>query len=192
VRVSGDSASGWFAAWWAENLDSTADLVLSHSADGINWSPTMRVDSTDVARTGCTRMPPAVFVDGQNVHVAYAMTASEGPGIFVSHSMDSGMTFHTPVAIAYGEQPGRVAVAARGDLVAVAYEDPNSSPSRIAVAISRVAGHGFEAGIIASPPAGEAHEPGIALGNGLIAVTWSSGPASNASAPRIVRVGTLR
>jgi len=192
VRISGDSASGWFGVWWAVRDDSTADLVVSHSPDGANWSPTTRVDSTDGARSGCSRPPPAIFVEGQNLHIAYPMNAREGAGIFVAHSMDNGMTFHTPVTVAYGERIGRVAIAARGDLVAVAYEDPNANPGRIGVALSRAAGHLFESHVTASPPSGEAHAPGVALGDGVIAVTWAAAAPSNASAPRIVRIGALR
>jgi hypothetical protein len=192
VRISGDSASGWFSVWWTVRHDSTADLVVSHSPDGINWSPTTHVDSTDAARSGCARPAPAIFVEGENLHIAYAMNAREGPGIFVAHSMDNGMTFHTPVTVAYGEQIGSVAIAARGELVAVAYDDPNATPGRIGVALSRAAGHLFESHATASPPNGEAHSPGVALGDGVIAVTWSAAAPTNASPQRIVRIGALR
>jgi hypothetical protein len=192
IRVSGDSASGWSAVWWAVRRDSTADLVLSRSTDGVTWSAPARVDSTDTNATGCNRVPPGVFVDGSDVHIVYAMNASEGAGIFVAHSMDGGATFHTPVTVAYGEHPGRAAVAAHGDLVVVAYEDPNATPRRIAVAVSRTAGHLFEPSMIASPPSGDALFPGVALGDGLIAVTWSPDSVPNASGPRIVRTGILR
>jgi hypothetical protein len=192
VRVSGDSASGYFAVWWAVRPDSTADLVLSHAPDGLNWSPATRVDSTDRAATGCDRPAPSIYVEGPDVHIAYAMTASEGAGIFTAHSMDGGTTFHTPVTVAYGEHPGRTAIAARGDLVAVAYEDPNATPARISLALSRTGGHLFEPSIVASPPSGDAYSPGLALGDGLVAVTWSPDSTSSASAQRLVRTGTVR
>jgi hypothetical protein len=191
VRVSGDSTSGWSAVWWSVRRDSTADLVVSRSTDGVTWSAPARVDSTDTHASGCNRVPAGLFVDGADVHIVYAMNASEGAGIFVAHSMDGGATFHTPVAVAYGAEPGRAAIAARGDLVVVAYEDPNATPPRIALAISRTGGHLFEPSVIASPPTGEALAPGVALGDGIVAVTWST-DSVNASGPRIVRTGTIR
>jgi hypothetical protein len=120
------------------------------------------------------------------------MAAKEGPGIFAAHSMDRGMTFHSPVAVVYGEHIGLTAIAARGDLVVVAYEDPNSEPQRVAVALSRTMGHTFEAHEIVSPSTGQAHTPGIALGDGRIAVTWAQGDPANASASRAIRIGDLR
>ena len=192
VRIARDTTGNWYSAWWAARSDSTADLVVSRSTDGVAWAPAVRVDSTDAARVGCQRPAPSIVADGGNVHVAYAMTAREGPGIFASHSMDRGMTFHSPVVVVYGERIGLTAVAARGDLVAVAYEDPNSSPQRVALAFSRTMGHVFETRETVSPATGEARAPGVTLGDGAIAVTWARGPATDASAPRLIRVGEVR
>lgn len=192
VRVARDTIGDWYATWWSARSDSTADLVVSRSADGVTWSPAMRVDSTDVGRVGCQRPAPAIDVNAGNVHVAYAMTAREGPGIFASHSMDGGMTFHSPVAVVYGERIGLTAIAARGDFVAVAYEDPNSVPRRVGLAFSRTMAHLFQTRELVSPSSGAARVPGVALGDGRIAVTWATGPATDVSAPRVLRNGELR
>jgi hypothetical protein len=195
VRVARDTTGDWYAVWWSARLDSTALVVVSRSTDGVTWGPAVEVDSTDAGRVGCRRAGPSIAVDGQNVHVAYAMPAREGPGIFASHSMDRGMTFHSPVAVVYGEHIGGTAIAAQGQLVAVAYEDPNSDPQRVAVAFSRTMAHTFETRELASPPTGAARDPGIALGDGKIVVTWArgvAGAATDASAPRVMRIGELR
>jgi hypothetical protein len=166
--------------------------VVSRSTDGLTWSPAVRVDSTDAGHVGCQRPAPSIGADAGNIHVAYAMTAREGPGIFASHSMDRGMTFHSPVAVVYGERLGLTAIAARGNLVAVAYEDPNTSPQRVALAFSRTMGHPFDVREIISPSTSAARAPAVALGDGRIAVTWTRGPATDASAPRVLRIGELR
>jgi hypothetical protein len=109
--------------------------------------------------------------------------------------MDRGMTFHSPVAVVYGAHIGGTAIAAHGDVVAVAYEDPNSDPQRVAVALSRTLGHTFETREIVSPPTGAVRDPRVVLGDGEIAVTWASGAAgaaTDASAPRMMRIGELR
>jgi hypothetical protein len=197
VRVARDTTGDWYAVWWSARGDSTALVVVSRSTDGVTWGPAVVVDSTDAGPVGCRRAAPSIYVDGTNIHVAYAMAAREGPGIFASHSMDRGMTFHSPVAVVYGEHIGETAIVARGNLVAVAYEDPNSDPQRVAVAFSRTMAHTFETRELASPPTGAARDPGVALGDGKIVVTWARGAAggagdTDASAPRVMRIGELR
>jgi len=195
VRIARDTTGPWYAAWWAVRADSTADVVVSHSADGRSWDEPRRVDSLDVGATGCRRPAPSIVVDGENIHVTYAMAAREGPGIFASHSMDRGMTFHSPVPIVYGERPGLAAVAAHGNTVAVAYEDPNSNPRRIAVALSRTLGHLFEDRELVSPPTGAAGNPGVAVGDGVLVITWrpsTDSDGDSAVAPRVMRRGRIR
>jgi hypothetical protein len=102
---------------------------------------------------GCARPAPSLSVDTLNgyVHVAYALTGPEGPGVFYAHQMDPRAAFEPPIAVLYGERLGEARVASHGDLVAVAYEDPNSRGRVIAaVAISRTAGHLFEERLMAS------------------------------------------
>lgn len=196
VRVAGSPAVGWYAVWWALRPDSTANLVVARSGDaaGGAWGRAVRVDTADVGRIGCRRPPPSIAADGDNVHVAYAMTAREGPGIFASHSMDRGAMFHTPVVVVYGGADANTAIAARGDQVAIAYEDPNSRPTRIGVTYSRTQAHGFAWRGIVSSSSDAARSPGIALGDGRIAVTWLREPRGEGQADtvRMLRLGTLR
>jgi hypothetical protein len=103
------------------------------------------------------------------------------------------MMFHSPVAVVYGERIGLAAVDARGDLVAVAYEDPNTLPRRISLALSRTMGHLFQHRMTVSPNTGQpVRSPGVALGDGKVAVTWTRGAPTDASAPRVVRLGDVR
>ena len=183
------SASGTrYAVWWSMRADSTANVMASGSTDGLTWSTPARVDTADVARVGCRRPPPAIAEDGDNVHIVYAMVAREGPGIFSAHSMDRGATFHWPVAVVYGEKPGLAVVAARGNFVVVAYEDPNTSPTRISIAISRTMAHLFEYREMVSRSGSAVAAPGVATDGKRIAVTWTTSPAS----PRVARLGNVR
>jgi len=191
VRVAQSKSGTRFAVWWELRGDSTADLVMAHAAPREAFGNPVRVDTSDAGRSGCRRPSPAIVADGQDVHVAYAMAACEGPGIFASHSMDGGMTFHTPVPVVYGENIGRTAIAARGYLVAVAYEDPNSSPQRIGVALSRTQGHLFEYRELVSPPTGPATAPTVSLADSTIVVTWEQG-SSDRGATRILRRGRIQ
>jgi hypothetical protein len=192
------SASGsiLFAAWWAPRADSSAALLVAQSIDrGRHWSAGAKVDTTDRGVNGCQRVAPAIAADSASgyVHVTYAMLAPEGPGLFFSHSMDDGVTFHTPVPILYGDHLGHTSVAADGDVVIVGFEDPNSRTSRVGLAISRTMGHIFEERILPlSDDAGSASLPLTAVRGRRIAVAWEQRAVPGSPAALEVRAGTLR
>jgi len=184
-----------YAAWWTPRADSSANLLSSRSLDGgRHWSAPAAVDTSDQGVSACHRVAPAIAADSSSgyVHITYAMLAPEGPGLFFAHSMDEGVTFHTPVAILYGDRLGRTSVAADGDIVVVGFEDPNSATPRIGLAISRTMGHIFEQRILPlSDDVGTATRPLTAVRGRQIAVAWEQRAAPSAPAALDVRVGTL-
>ena len=184
--------------WWAPRPDSGVRLLAARSSDGgRTWGDLAAVDTTDVGVGGCGRAPAAIAADSGSgyVHVTYALQAVEGPGLFFSHSMDGGVTFHAPVPILYGARLGRTSVAADGDLVVVGFEDPNSTAPRIGLALSRTMGHIFEHRII---PVSDDHQnathPLAAAQGKRIAVGWRRGAPGRpgARATLAVRTGTVR
>ena len=185
-----------FGVWWSPRPDSGVRLLAARSANGGRiWSTPAPVDTTDAGMSGCRREPAAIAADSASgyVHVTYALQAGEGPGLFFSHSMDAGVTFHAPVPILYGERLGRTSVAADGDLVVVAFEDPNSTTPRIGLALSRTMGHMFEHRILpVSDDNGPAIHPLTAARGRRIAVAWEPGGANGAPASLAVRTGTVR
>lgn len=154
VRLVPVGDSTFVATWWAVRPDSTAVLLAARGVarrepDALagDWERTLVVDTLDRGAHGCARPAPAIAFEPRTgyVHVSYAMDAPEGTGVFFAHSMDAGRMFHSPVSIVYGPRLATTAIAARGDTVAVAYEDPNSStPPQVALALSLTAGHIFE------------------------------------------------
>jgi hypothetical protein len=205
VRLSGSGRGGLangggggtlFAIWWAPRPDSSAWLLASSTSDeGRHWAPLAVVDTTDRSVSGCRREPPAIAADSTSgyVHVTYALQAPEGPGLFFSHSMDRGRTFHSPVAILYGDRLGRTSVAADGDIVVVGFEDPNSGTPRIGLALSRTMGHIFEDRLLPiSGDQGVASHPLTAVRGRQIAVSWDQRASVTAPGARVVRVGVLR
>lgn len=159
------------AAWWSVRPDSTAVLMVAQESKANGWSVPEAADTMDAGRTGCRRPPPTMTVSNGSVYLAYGMTAKEGPGVFTVHWMP-GMT-HAPVAVVYGERFGRTAIDVRGDTVVVAYEDPNTDPRRIGLAVSTTGSHLFQYRTLVSPPTGGASEPQLALDSTGITVVWN-------------------
>lgn len=176
------------AAWWSVRPDSTAELMVARESRAEGWSLPERADTMDAGKTGCRRPPPSIAVSNGNVHLAYGMTAKEGPGVFTVHWMQ-GMT-HSPVVVVYGERYGRTDIVARGDTVVVAYEDPNSNPRRIGLALSTTASHLFQYRTLVSPPTGEGSAPMVAFDSSGIFVAWTQ--KTRTAQEQMVRRGRFR
>src|SRR5215208_88770 len=179
-----------FMTWWAVRPDGGALLLAARSDDrGATWGAPVPVDTLDRGGRGCARPAPSIAYDptGGYVHVVYFLDAPEGPGLFFSHSMDHGRSFHSPVAIVYGERPVEASVAADHDTVAVAYVDPNSARGRVLLALSRTAGHIFEEKAVpVSGSDGDGAAPAVALRGRTVSVSWREGAGG------VRREGVLR
>jgi len=180
-----------FAAWWSVKRDSSATLFVASSSDsGKSWGKAVAVDTTDISSAGCNRPQPSVATVGDDLFVAYSMIAPEGKGVFFAHSM--GPMVHAPVAVIYGDHLVSTAIAAQGDDVAVAYEDPNGTRQRVAVAFSAVQGHLFAWHSTASRDIDVATMPAVALAGHELAVSWATRRESDSTATRVVRVGRIQ
>src|SRR5215218_850691 len=187
------AGSRLYAAWWRVQPDSGAFLLAAHSDDdGGAWSVPSPVDTTDQSVTGCDRAPSAIAADSASgyVHVGFSLLGKEGPGLFYAHSMDAGATFHAAVPIFYGDRLGRSSVAADGDIVVVAFEDPNSRSPRVGLALSRTMGHIFEERLLpVSDDNGTATHPLAAVRGRRIAVAWQRAVASDGT-PAVLAIRT--
>ena len=192
IALSGASGTERYVVWWAPRPDSSATLLSARSADGgRSWSAPEPVDTADHQPVGCNRPAPAIAADSSSgyVHVAYSMRDAQGAGVFFSHSMDHGKMFHWPVTIMYGDRLADVAIAARGDTVAVAYVEPSSDHPQIGLALSHTMGHIFE-DRLAVPSSSDASDPAIAVAPGRLAVAWVHHTPGGASSV-VTRVGRL-
>jgi hypothetical protein len=180
-----------FATWWSVRPDSSAILYSAASADsGKTWGNPIAVDTADVSSRGCKRPPPSMTTVGDDMHVAYSMTASEGTGVFFAHFM--GAMLHSPVAVIYGERLVPTAIAAEGDRIAVAYEEPNGKRQQIDVSVSETQGHIFETHAVATRSVDVATTPAIALNGKMIAVGWTAHRLDASASSRVVRTGRLK
>ena len=174
VALSGASGAERYAAWWAPRPDSSAALLSARSTDGgKSWSVPEPVDTADHRATGCERPAPSIAADSASgyVHVAYSMRDAQGAGIFFSHSMERGKMFHWPVTIVYGDHLTDVAIAVRGDTVAIAYVEPSSDHPQLGLALSHTTGHIFEERFTV-PSSSDAGDPAIAIAPGRLGVAW--------------------
>jgi hypothetical protein len=208
VRVAAGRGRERAAAWWAARPNGAAVLLSSRSGDGgVTWDTPARVDTLDVATSACDRPAPAVTVDTVNgyVHIAYAITAPEGTGVFYAHRMGPTMPFEQPQVIIYGDRVTRASVASEGDLVVVAYEDPNTTGRPyVSLALSRTSGHSWAERFAVSGDGETAERPGVALRGREVAVGWmvpntareltamAEGPQPGSGGVVVVRVGRVR
>ncbi len=199
------------AVWWSLRPDHSAALRASRSADrGRSWSAPVPVDTLDRSEAACDRPAPSIAIDSVNgyLHVAYSMEAPEGKGVFYAHQMDPRAGFERPQAVVYGDRPAATSVASSGDLVVVAYEDPNTGGRPfVSLALSRTGGHSFAERFAASERSSmSAESPAVALTRRRVALAWVERTAPRQIAgtddPRsitaeqpsgiVVRVGQLR
>ena len=199
------------AVWWSVRADHSAALRASRSADrGRSWSVPLPVDTLDRSESGCDRPAPSIAIDTTNgyLHVAYSMEAPEGKGVFYAHQMDPRAGFERPQAVVYGDRPAATSVASIGDLVVVAYEDPNTGGRPfVSLALSHTGGHSFAERFAASERSSmSAESPVVALTQRRVALAWVERNAPRAIVgtddPRsitterpsgiVVRVGHLR
>lgn len=179
------------AAWWNVRPDSSAVLYTAASSDsGKTWGIPIRVDTTDIASTGCARPSPSIAAVGDDVYLAYSMIAPEGTGVFFAHSMAN--MIHSPVPVIYGERLVATAIAADSQRVAVAYEEPNGRREQVDLAFSISQGHLFELHATASRGIDRATTPAVAFAGSTVAVAWTSRRADDSAPTRVVRVGRVR
>jgi hypothetical protein len=166
-----------FRAWWSSRNDSSVVLSMQRSGDrGNSWQAPVEIEARDRGRRGCDRPAPGIFYDPASgyVHLVYFVEASDGAGVFFAHSMDKGGMFHSPVPVVYGNSPSVASVAANGDSVVVAFEDPNSTTQRIGIVLSHVTGHIFDQRGQATPDDVPAIAPWVSLDHDKIRVWWKT------------------
>lgn len=118
------------------------------------------------------------------------MSAPEGTGVFFAHFMNSML--HSPVAVIYGERLVATAIAAEGDRVAVAYEEPNGARHQVYVSLSFTQGHIFERHTVASRSIDAASTPSVALAGSSVAVGWITRRPADTAGTQIIRTGRMR
>ena len=179
------------AIWWGLRPDSGAVLYMAASTDsGKTWSNPVKVDTADTGVHACQRPAPTIASVGDDLHIAYSMTAKEGTGVFFAHFLSSMV--HSPVAVIYGDRVVPTAIAAEGTRIAVAYEQPNGTRHQIGLALSSSQGHIFESHMTASRDIDDAVSPKVAMTGNAIAVSWLTPKAGDTTTTRVVRVGHIR
>ena len=199
LQIARATATEVYGVWWSPRPDGSVRLLSSRSADGgASWMQPVPVDTTDRGGRGCARPAPAIAADSTTgyVHVVYYVEGPDGPGLFFSHSMEGGELYHEPVPVVYGRGPVSGAVAADGNTVVVAYEDPNTRRPRVGLQISHTMGHLFEERIpVVSGGNVASSEPKVAVRGRTVAVGWTERPTGSRGDEEgvpVVKVGELQ
>jgi hypothetical protein len=164
--------------------------MAASTDSGKTWAPPVKVDTADTGVHAWQRPAPTIAAVGDDLHIAYSMSASEGTGVFFAHFL--GSMVHSPVAVIYGDRIVPTAIAAEGNRVAVVYEQPNGSRHQIGLALSSSQGHIFETHTTASRDIDDAMSPVVALAGKTIAVGWLAPRPGDTTTVRVVRVGHIR
>jgi hypothetical protein len=175
LRIAHARGVEWHAAWWQRRANGSAALLTARTTDGgATWRAPVAADARDAGGEGCDRPAPAIAADSVTgyVHLVYYLRPAEGAGVWYTHSMDRGASFHSTAGLVYGEEPARAAVASDGMTVVAAYEIPHTRPARIGAHLSRDGGHTFVAPQRVSDGRGAAAEPRAAAHGRAVAVAW--------------------
>lgn len=175
LRLAHARGGEWHAAWWQPRPDGSAALESARSDDGgASWRAPVVADGRDAGTDACARPAPSIAADSVSgyVHIVYYLRPADGAGVWYTHSMDGGRTFHSIVGLVYGDEASRASVASDGMTVVAAYETPHSRPRRIGVALSTDGGHGFLRPLRASEGDIAAGDPRVAVHGRDFAVAW--------------------
>jgi hypothetical protein len=189
------AGKSFYAVWWSVRPDSSASLKVSRSDDGADWTKPVVADSADASRRGCNRPPPSILADivSGYVHLSYFIEPASGAGVFSVHTMDRGETFHSPVPIVFNDQPSRTSIAAEGDRVAVAYDQPVGERSQVFVALSKTAGHLFNTSLPVSAENANASDPRAILHGTKLELSWTEHSSADSTHLRLAtRTGTWK
>jgi hypothetical protein len=210
LRTASAPGKGTVAVWWSRREGGRVSLLSAWRDSTVNglgpWQGPVAVDTVDQGpmdaradernAAGCARAAPHAVIDAQNgfVHVTYALTGPEGAGIFYAHQMVRHVPFEPPAAVIYGERLGVSRIASAGDLVVIAYEDPNGgSRAGIGLAVSRSAGHVFDDRLVVTSSTLGGRDPHVAAKGTAIVVGWSEfSPGDSAEPNFLVRRARLR
>jgi hypothetical protein len=150
--------------------------VTARSDDGgASWRAPVVADARDAGSESCARPAPAIAADSVTgyVHLVYYQHPAEGAGVWYTHSMDGGDSYHSTTGLVYGEEPVRASVASDGVVLVATYEIPHTRPTRVGVHLSLDGGHTFRAPLRLGPANVAATDPRAAVRGREVAVAWT-------------------
>jgi len=194
LAVAQMSATEQHATWWQTDSSGKAQLALARTSDaGVSWSIRPLAESRARANVPCSYPPPAIAADSATgyVHLVYFLQPTEGAGLWYTHSMDRGRSWHAATALIFGDAPARSSIAADGWLLAIAYEAPYAPSRQIWLTLSRDAGHTFERGLSVTQGSMLAVNPRVLLDSRSISVIWTERSQNAVTERTVTRDGVV-
>ncbi|HUF10984.1 MAG TPA: sialidase family protein [Rhodothermales bacterium] len=165
LAVGADGAV--YVAWRKVYEGDIRDVALSRSVDGgATFSDARRVHVDGWNFTGCPHTGPDIVVDaGGGVHVAWYTGAAGGSGLF--YAVSDGDRFTEPVTLLSDAPVSQVRMAQDGERgVWLAWENSRDGAINLAHA---------QAGIVEPViRAFSGDQPSMAVGNGVISISWTT------------------
>lgn len=199
TRVAVPAGGGAQAAvWWRASSHAGGaspgpdTLFVARTSDGMIWEPPVRVAGAAVR--GCRSAPAALAVDSAtgSVHIGFHGLVAGQVGVGVAR-LDPGAVAISGVALVAPDHLRRlVAIAVRGDTVAVAHEA--SGPDGVTVRLA-ISGRKSQLPVdCGSPTGGSARgfAPVVALASGRVAVGWNEARRGDRMPAAVARVGDIR
>lgn len=183
----GGNANGLVLAAWEDRRSGVRDLFARRSTDfGGTWeSSDVRLDADGPNGSGASYHPQLVLQENGNAHVVWWDEASGLSDVEVRSSADEGGSWKEIVRLDPGK-PGEhasrdVAIASRGEILSVAWEDESGGIEREVIARqSTDSGKTWSPEVRMGRPrwAGSIEDPHVAVdGEGRTHVIWTALPA---------------
>ena len=186
------------AAWWRSSRrvagapQAPDTLLVARTPDGVIWGTP--VPMAAAAERACRSAPAGLVVDAiaGTAYVGFHGLVSGQPGVGLAWLERGAAAISGAVLVAAGRLPRLVAIAVRGDTVALAYEASGPSGGDIRLAISgRKSQFPVDCGSVADGSA-RAFAPVIALANGRVAVGWNEARRGDRMPAAVARAGEIR
>ncbi len=186
------------AAWWrsprpkAGGPSAPDTLLLARASDGITWGTPVSVAVAAVR--ACRSAPAALASDAATgaAHIGFFGLVGGQAGIGVARLEPGAAAISGAMRVAADRVPRLVAIAARGDTIAVAYEASGSSGGAVRLAISgRRSQIPEDCGSVADGAA-RVFAPVVALADGHVAVGWNEARSGDRMPAAVARVGDIR
>lgn len=147
------SSSGLWLAYRGRDVDEVRDIRVAHRANDGHWQPAVVAHADRWVMRACPVNGPALAASGARVYLAWH-TAPDRPRVRLARLGSDGRARTAPLEIAQDSVTGRVALAAEGEQVWLAWFDEADAQARLWLACLDPDLHELSRAVVALLPRG--------------------------------------